>query len=1226
MKTLILTITALFFTQVPAQIDITAPGDFVQGVPNDSDWPGGEAPPLAIDDNIQTKYLHFKGETQSTGFQVTPAMGASVVTGLTFTTANDAVERDPVAFELSGSNTSINGPYTLIARQVIVDFAQAAAWPRFTKNTTPIVFQNNTAYAHYQLLFTSVRNAGGANSVQIAEVEFLATPKGGMPPVVDAGADREIAWKGDTPTWLQMHSSIYDDDPCNVAAQDPNYLIVLWSSAGSLDVDFMGTDSEPNAMVVFPVPGVYTLKLQVWDDRGLEGSDTVVIRVAEPDCPWTEAPGDNPLMITEIMASNDTTYATQVNHHTVFSDWIEIFNASTHTLNLSGWSLTDDPNDLTKWPLPGILLGAETYYVVHASGILAEDHPENFPYQDDLGRYHTNFELNQNGEYLALVNPEGEVVSGDIMGYPPQVTDVSYGLCGNQIRFFTEATPGLPNRGGGSRVSDRPQFSRPGTAFVTPFSLSLTALSATADIRYTLDGSVPTDASTLYTDPIDIRDTTEVLCRTFEPGLVPSDVASATYIALNQDVQDFSSNLPIVIVETQGQQVIYGSYRKVTSSFIDRDDSGRSHITGPADYIGATGIKTRGRSTAGSPKRNYGLELWDSGSHDLGVSILGMPAESDWILYAPYSFDRALINNAFMFELSRQIGRYAVRTRFVEVFVNTGRDRVSEKDYVGLYILMEKIKRDADRVDVESLEPWDTTEPRISGGYMLKIDRPDSGDSGFRTARGNPTYGDGTFCYVSPKEDDITQAQSAWIRAYLNDFEDALYGPVFKDPLLGYASFIDVASFVDHNLLNMLAMNVDALRLSTHLYKPRDGRLHMGPIWDFDRSLNSADGRDDNPATWHGSGDGTDYLGYVWWNRLFEDPEFWQRYIDRWTELRQTTFSDERINGLIDDMVAEIKEAQVRNQARWPGAGPRYGGYAQEIGALKDWLARRTAWVDAQFVSPPVFLPSQGYVPAGQTFSMSDPGGAGVIYYTLDGSDPHVMADANAVDSTQVPGSISSRAIQYTGQSITFDQMTLVRARILSLGKYSPWSGMAEAYFTAGPISANLRVTEIMYHAPEADPSSGELPVDAEDFEYIVLMNVGDTILDLSGVSIASGVSFGFRDSLVQSLAPEASVLVVKDQAAFESRYGTGLTHLIAGQYQGKLSNSGEMLRVYDSTEGMVAAFQYEDGWYAETDGQGDALILRFPEVLNPNAWNTKAAWQPGSSLMWTPVESGAVQ
>jgi hypothetical protein len=156
-----------------AGLDITAPGDAVQGVPNDNDWPGNESPPLAIDDNTATKYLHFKGFTQSTGFQVTPSASQTIVVGVTFTTANDAVERDPVGFELYGSNVSIDGPYTLIASGDIVDFSQTTAWPRFTMNETPILFDNDVAYDHYQVLFTAVRNPGSANSMQISEVELL---------------------------------------------------------------------------------------------------------------------------------------------------------------------------------------------------------------------------------------------------------------------------------------------------------------------------------------------------------------------------------------------------------------------------------------------------------------------------------------------------------------------------------------------------------------------------------------------------------------------------------------------------------------------------------------------------------------------------------------------------------------------------------------------------------------------------------------------------------------------------------------------------------------------------------------------------------------------------------------------------------------------------------------------------------------------------------------------
>ncbi len=158
----------------PTSSDITTPGDAVQGVPNDDDWPTAESPDLAFDDNTATKYLHRKGGAMATGFQVTPMVGATVVTGLTLTTANDVPNRDPITFELSGSNTSVDGPYQLIASGDVVDFAGATEWPRFTQNETEIEFGNTAAYTYYQIVFPTLRGAS-ESLMQIAEVELIGT-------------------------------------------------------------------------------------------------------------------------------------------------------------------------------------------------------------------------------------------------------------------------------------------------------------------------------------------------------------------------------------------------------------------------------------------------------------------------------------------------------------------------------------------------------------------------------------------------------------------------------------------------------------------------------------------------------------------------------------------------------------------------------------------------------------------------------------------------------------------------------------------------------------------------------------------------------------------------------------------------------------------------------------------------------------------------------------------
>ncbi len=154
--------------------DISGAGDTVVGVPNDGDWPDAETPSMAIDDNVNTKYLHRKGGSETTGFQIAPLAGPTIVTGLTFTTANDTPTRDPIVFELSGSNAGIDGPYTLIASGDIVDFAGVTEWPRLTKTETPIEFNNSTAYSYYQIVFPTLRGSS-ETLMQIAEVEFIGT-------------------------------------------------------------------------------------------------------------------------------------------------------------------------------------------------------------------------------------------------------------------------------------------------------------------------------------------------------------------------------------------------------------------------------------------------------------------------------------------------------------------------------------------------------------------------------------------------------------------------------------------------------------------------------------------------------------------------------------------------------------------------------------------------------------------------------------------------------------------------------------------------------------------------------------------------------------------------------------------------------------------------------------------------------------------------------------------
>ncbi len=231
------------------------------------------------------------------------------------------------------------------------------------------------------------------------------------------------------------------------------------------------------------------------------------------------------------------------------------------------------------------------------------------------------------------------------------------------------ATAGL----GQMNQAEPPSFSRPGGLFSESFSLSLSAGAPTQQIRFTLDGTRPTEQSTLYTAPLLIEKTTQLRARTFEAGLSPSQVVSQSYLALGADIRDFSSNLPIVVIDTFGGSIDEINLRPSYTVVVDVGEDGRTHLTGPADYAGRSGVKFRGSSSVTWPKKQHKIEFWDEDDNDLDVSVLSMPSDSDWLLNMPH-FDYSLMRNYLPQLWARRMGLYGVRTRYVEVFIKTAVD------------------------------------------------------------------------------------------------------------------------------------------------------------------------------------------------------------------------------------------------------------------------------------------------------------------------------------------------------------------------------------------------------------------------------------------------------------------------------------------------------------------------------------------------------------------------
>lgn len=913
------------------------------------------------------------------------------------------------------------------------------------------------------------------------------------------------------------------------------------------------------------------------------------------------------LLITEFMASNDTALLDRFGDS---SDWIEVHNPSASAISLAGWFLTDDADNLDKWQLPDVTIPGHGYLVVFASGASLAD---------PLDELHTNFKLSSNGEYLGLARPDMTVAHDFGPTYPSQFTDVSYGLDSDlsvpdvAAGFLNSATPGAPN---GQVRSGVTEFSQPSGTFTDPFSVTLTSADPTATIHFTTEGNEPTETSEVYTGPLTLSSTTHLRAIAVVPGRAASFTTSVRYTKVAPDLQTITSNLPIVVLENFGAgQVTVDPFQFTALSIFQPDDiTGRSSVVRSPDLETRAGIKVRGSTTVGRPKQSFAVEAWDERNNDKDITPLGLPSESDWILYAPFDVDRAMLRNPFIFELSNQIGRYAVRTRFVEVYHNFDGGELSTEDYRGLYVLMEKIKRGSDRVNVRQLARQHDREPEMTGGWILKIDRPDPGDTGFRAA-GQVVQ------YVNPKEVDVTPVQADWIENYLDQFAAALTD---TNPETGYARFIDVDSWIDHHILNVLAMNADGLRLSTFFYKDRGGKIEMGPIWDFDRAMGSEDDRNRDPEVWNGA-NGTDFFRYPWWRQLFQDPDFWQTWIDRWFELRQEVLTAGNFAATIDSMAAQISEAQTRNFDRWPRVRPNGGRFAPsglrtweaEVTHLKGWLSARLSWIDSQFVPPPTIRPSGGKLQPGQAITMSSE--SGMVYYTTDGSDPR--ADG---------GEVSANAVAFV-DPVTLSGPATVNARVK---EGSNWSAPTTVFFLEEALAdrSNLRVTELNYNPHAALTEQGELARANDDFEFIELTNVGSQPIDLDGVQLvevpidhkSQGVQFTFAS---QMLDPGERLMVVANREAFQSRYGTSVRIADGddgqsgdnGQFAGQLNNVGETIKLVDKFGRTIQRFHYDesDRWPGRANGRGSSLEAVDPDgdYSDPGTWRSSSEFggSPGT-------------
>lgn len=422
-----------------------------------------------------------------------------------------------------------------------------------------------------------------------------------------------------------------------------------------------------------------------------------------------------------------------------------------------------------------------------------------------------------------------------------------------------------------------------------------------------------------------------------------------------QFVNFTSTNLPIIVINTNGQAIVDEPKITADMGIIYNGEGVRNALTDAFNqYNGKIGIEIRGQTSQSFPMKSYSLELRDALGKSVDKSLFGLPKESDWVLYAPYT-DKTLMRNVLAYQMSRDLGHWSAHCKFVEVVING--------DYKGIYVFMERIKRNAGRVNVPKMAITDTVGNALTGGYIFSLDKEPNGWFSKFTPPNSVNGKARQFSYVYPKIADIVPAQKAYIQSYVDSFEAALASPKFQDPLVGVRQYANLKSFIDYFIVNEVSRNVDGYRLSTFLYKDRnstDKRIVAGPVWDYDLAFRNADycsGSDIRGWAYNFNsvcpGDGAGLIPF-WWSRLMVDSAFVGELRCSWKQARQSKISTARMNFMVDSISTFLDEAQKRHFARWPVLGiyvwpnpnPIPKTYAEEITVLKSWIGGRLEWID----------------------------------------------------------------------------------------------------------------------------------------------------------------------------------------------------------------------------------------------------------------------------------------
>ena len=872
--------------------------------------------------------------------------------------------------------------------------------------------------------------------------------------------------------------------------------------------------------------------------------------------PWTytvnpDLPAPR-VLIAEFMAQNVSGLRDEDGQT---EDWIELWNAGDSPVNLEGWSLTDDPDVPGKWRFPALTLDPDERLIVFASGKDRRQPAGN-------RRLHANFKLGLQGEYLGLYAPDQPDKAADELApkYPEQRNDYSYGRDPlGRWGWYRGGSPGRPNGWSVIRGEVEPvRFSVQRGFYYEPIQVVLSCPTPGAVIRYTLDGSPPTEESgTLYEGPVRLFRTSVLRVAAFKPGLLPTPVQTHTYLfrlpARFRSVPVLSlvtdrNNLfgPTGIMEVQPRNTTKHGLaweRPVSAEWIPPDGKGDFQVDCGIRIHGGGYIRKRyDYHTSAYPQGKYSFRLYFRG--DYGPGRLEKPIFPETPLA---SFDtivlRAGMNdprNPFIRdELARRLladaGQVSARGAFVQLFLN------------GLY---KGYYNPTERIDIDFLQSW------LGGGRDWDLVAQDG------VREGN----------------DVS-----WnaLRSLIRNLD--LSKP---DNYRRVEALLDTTNFVDYLLVHIYADTDDWPHNNWRAARERrPGAKWRFYMWDAEWSFGFRHSVSHNTLAeqlgspekpWGGSPIQEMFLN------LKESPEFRLLFADRVHRhmFHGGALTDERIRARY-----EWLKAQVTNII---------SGFDDSIGRV--WIRSRRRYLTnylAQaglFASDfaPDFEPFGGAVPRGYRLELKAP--RGEIYYTLDGTDPR----------ERLTGALSPGAKRYTPARplILMDSIRLcARAR-----DGAAWSALSQADFTVQDFGPKAVISEIMYHPPEGEP-----------YEFLEIYNPQPYPADLSGWAL-EGVQFVFPRGT--AIPPGGRAVIASDAAPelFRLRY-PGVEPL--GWFAGSLSNGGERVEILDDQGRPVFAVRYEDDWPWPPDADGGGASL---ELIDPGAdSNNPAAWRAGPLAGGTP-------